>query len=256
MAEAIVGAAVRSGFLPAGQIVVSDPLPERREKLGGALGVACVEDNAVPAGCGRVLLAVKPQVMGQMLTETANAFGDDALVITIAAGLSTGAIEERLAGRGRIVRVMPNTPILVGEGASAVCAGPRATNDDVNWTKQLFTCGGGLGVEVAEPMMDAVTAVAGSGPAYFFYLIEAMVQAGLDEGLDRDVARQLAAQTCAGAGRLLVETGESPAELRRRVTSPGGTTQRAIETMDAAGVQRKLIDAVRSAAARSRELGK
>ena len=256
MAEAIAGAAVRSGFIPPEQIVVSDPLPERREKLEGELGVACVQDNAIPAGCERVLLAVKPQVMGEMLAKTAGAFGDKALVITIAAGLSSSAIEEHLAGRGRIVRVMPNTPMLVGEGASAVCAGPRATGDDVNWTKQLFTSAGGLAVEVVETQMDAVTAVSGSGPAYFFYLIEAMVQAGIAEGLDPDVAVQLATQTCTGAGKLLGETGESPAELRRRVTSPGGTTQRAIETMDAADVQQNLIDAVHSAAARSRELGK
>jgi pyrroline-5-carboxylate reductase len=255
MAEAIVGAAVRSRFLSATKIVVSDPAAVRREKLAKELGVTCVESNDAPAGCPRVLLAVKPQVMGAMLDADAKKFRDDALVISIAAGLSTAFFDGRLAGRGRIVRVMPNTPMLVGEGASAVCAGPRATKDDVAWTRKLFTCGGGLGVEVDEKLMDAVTCVSGSGPAYFFYFIEAMVAAGIAEGLTPAVALQLATQTCTGAARLLIETGKDPAELRRRVTSPGGTTQRAIETMDAAGVKDGIIAALHACAARSRELG-
>ena len=255
MAEAIVGAAVRSGFLPADTIVVADPAAARREKLAGELGVTCVETNDAPACCPRVLLAVKPQVMGDMLQADAKKFRDDALVISIAAGVSTAFFDARLAGRGRIVRVMPNTPMLVGEGASAVCAGPRATRDDVAWTRRLFTSGGGLGVEVKEKLMDAVTCVSGSGPAYFFYFIEAMVEAGVEEGLSPAVALQLATQTCLGAARLLSETHEDPAELRRRVTSPGGTTQRAIETLDAAGVKDGIIAALRACAKRSRELG-
>jgi pyrroline-5-carboxylate reductase len=255
MAEAILGAAVRSGFLPAGKIVVSDPVAARREKLARELGVTCVEANNTPMSCPRVLLAVKPQVMGDMLDADAKKLLDDALVITIAAGLSTAFFDGKFAGRGRIVRVMPNTPMLVGEGASAVCAGPRATKDDVAWTRELFTRGGGLGVVVEEKLMDAVTAVSGSGPAYFFYFIEAMVQAGVKEGLAPETALRLATQTCTGAAKLLAQTGEDPAELRRRVTSPGGTTQRAIETMDAADVKGKIIAALHACAERSRELG-
>lgn len=255
MAEAILAAAVRSGFLSAEKIVVSDPAEARRDKLAKELGVTCRETNDASASCPRVLLAVKPQVMGTMLQADSKKFRDDALVITIAAGLSTAFFDAKLGGGGRIVRVMPNTPMLVGQGASAVTAGPRATRDDVTWTRKLFTCGGGLGVEVEETLMDAVTSVSGSGPAYFFYFIEAMVQAGVAEGLSPDIALQLATQTCAGAAALLTETGEDPAELRRRVTSPGGTTQRAIETLDAEGVQEKIIAAVRACAERSRELG-
>jgi pyrroline-5-carboxylate reductase len=256
MAEAILGTAVRSGFLPAENIVVSDLLAERRDKLSSELGVTCVEDNAISAACPRVMLAVKPQAMGEMLDTEASAFSSDALVITIAAGLSTAFFDKKLKKKGRIVRVMPNTPMLVGEGASAVCAGPRATTADVTWTRELFTCDGGLGIEVDEKLMDAVTAVSGSGPAYFFYFIEAMVEAGRAEGLTPDAALQLAMQTCAGAAKLLAETGEAPEELRRRVTSRGGTTQRAIETMESEGVKASLVKAIRAAAERSRELGK
>ncbi|MBN1942282.1 MAG: pyrroline-5-carboxylate reductase [Phycisphaerae bacterium] len=255
MAEAILGAAVRSGFLSAEKIVAADPTAARREKLANELGITCVETNDAPAGCPRVLLAVKPQVMGDMLDTDAKHIRDDALVISIAAGLSTAFFDGKLAGRGRIVRVMPNTPLLVGQGASAVCAGPRATKDDLAWTRNLLTCGGGLSVEVDEKLMDAVTCVSGSGPAYFFYLIEAMVQAGVNEGLTSATALQLATQTCAGAAKLLAETGEGPADLRRRVTSPGGTTQRAVETLDAGGVKDKIIAALRACADRSRELG-
>jgi pyrroline-5-carboxylate reductase len=255
MAEAIVGGALRAGFLAAGQIVVAEPLAERREKLAGDWGISCVADNATAAACPRVLLAVKPQVMADALTGAATAVSPDALVIGIAAGLSTGWYDERLGGTGRIVRVMPNTPLLVGAGASGLCAGPRAAKTDLAWVRQLLTCGGGLAVELDEPEMDALTALSGAGPAYFFYLIEAMVAAGAAEGLSPADAAALTVQTCAGAAKLLEATGQTPEELRRRVTSSGGVTQRAIEILDAAGVKDRLVEAIRAAAARSRELG-
>ncbi len=150
---------------------------------------------------------------------------------------------------------MPNTPMLVGCGASAIAAGPRATEDDLRWTERLFAAGG-MTCRVDEGLMDAVTAVSGSGPAYFFYLVEAMIAAGAAEGLPADVAASLAAATCAGAGKMLTETGERPEVLRAKVTSPGGTTQRAIETLQRAGVKDALIAAIRAAAAKSRELGR
>jgi len=243
-----------SPFLPAEAIVASDPAAERRRLLSSELGVACVEDNAVPAGCPRVVLAVKPQAMPKVVEGVSAAVRPDALVITIAAGVTTSLLDQKLKGKGRIVRVMPNTPMLVGEGMSAVAAGPRATDDDMKWTCELFGSAGQT-VEVSEAMMDAVTAVSGSGPAYFFYLIEAMTAAGVAEGLPADVAALLARHTCAGAARMLIETGQPPEALRSRVTSPGGTTQRAIETMNAAGVKDAIVKAVRAAAQRSRELG-
>jgi pyrroline-5-carboxylate reductase len=255
MAEAIIRGLVTSRFLPATAVVASDPADERRQLLAKATGIACVADNFAPAACPRVLLAVKPQVMPAVLAGIAPAVGADALVISIAAGVTTGAIDRSLGSKGRIVRVMPNTPMLVGAGVSAICPGPRATDADLEWARQLFAASGQV-VMVQEPMIDAVTAVSGSGPAYFFYLIEAMAQAGVAEGLPADVATQLAIATCAGAARLLTQTGTPPDQLRAKVTSPKGTTQAAIEAMDAAGVKDALVNAIRAAAARSRELGK
>jgi len=255
MAEALLRGVIGGNFLPHGVIVASDPLLPRRQLLTRELNITTTDDNALPASCPRVLLAVKPQVMGELLVEIAPAVRDEALIVSIAAGVRTALLDEALGGKGRIVRVMPNMPMLVGEGISAVAAGPRATKGDLRWAEQLFGVCGQTCV-IGEEMMDAVTAVAGSGPAYFFYLIEAMIAAGTAEGLDADVAANLAMQTCAGAARMLAETGEPPEGLRARVTSPGGTTQRAIETLDAAGVKEHLIAAIRAAAQRSRELGK
>ncbi len=254
MGEAILRGVLRQNVLARGTVIVSEPLLAKRQMLTKDLGVAAVDDNAVAARCPNVLLAVKPQVIAGVLGEIAPAVNPDATIISIAAGITTGFIDKHLAGRGRIVRVMPNTPMLIGAGISAVAAGPRATDEQVNWTKKLFATSGHV-VVVDEPMLDAVTAVSGSGPAYFFYLIEAMIAAGVAEGLDADVACQLAVQTCLGAGKLLAETSEPPEVLRARVTSPGGTTQRAIETLDADGVKAAMVKAIRAAADRSRELG-
>lgn len=254
MAEAIIGGLVGSGFVKAGQVVVSDISAERLATLSRAHKVACTENNLVPAAAARVLLAVKPQVMPAVLSQIAGAVRADALVVSIAAGVKTSRIDQALGGRGRIIRVMPNTPMLVGAGMAAIAPGPRATDDDIAWVRQLFMTAGAE-VVVEEAMMDAVTALSGSGPAYFFYLVEAMVEAGAAEGLSKEVALELARQTCLGAGKLLVQTGQDPEDLRKKVTSPGGTTQRAIEVKEAAGVKKHLIAAIRAAAHRSRELG-
>ncbi len=256
MAEGIIRGIIRSKFLPAGSIVASDPLAQRRDVLAAA-GIATTDDNTLPAACPCVLLAVKPQKMAEVLGGLASALRPDALVISIAAGITTAAIDRMLGGRGRIVRVMPNTPALVAAGAAAGAAGPRATSADLRFACDLLgVCG--LTVEVQEPMLDAVTAISGSGPAYFFYLVEAMIDAGVAEGLPQEVARALAVQTCVGAGKLMSEStpSDTPQVLRARVTSPNGTTQRAIETLDAGGAKDLLIRAIRAAAARSRELGK
>lgn len=254
MAEAILRGVLRAGVLPAERIVASDPSEERRLHVA-ELGIRCVEDNAEPASCPRVLLAVKPQVMGDVLDSIATHVSGGATVVSIAAGVATGSIDERLAGRGRIVRAMPNTPMLVGEGATALAAGPRAGEEDLRWAESLFAASGAT-VLLDEAQMDAVTAVSGSGPAYFFYLIEAMIEAGVEEGLSPETARTLAVRTCAGAAALLAETGEAPEELRRRVTSPGGTTEQAVSRLKADSVLESLIRAVRAAAERSRELGR
>jgi len=254
MAEAIVRGVIRSGFESTANIIVSDLSPQRRERLA-ELGASVTDDNTVPAACPCVLVALKPQVIPQVLPAVADAVKPDALVISIAAGIPTAKLDTLLGGRGRIVRVMPNTPILVGEGMSALCAGPRATHDDVICAMALFASSGQCAI-VAESAMDAVTALSGSGPAYVFYLVEAMIAAGVAEGLDAPTARTLAAQTCAGAAAMLIHGEDTPEKLRAAVTSPNGTTQRAIETLDNADAKNILITAIRAAAARSRELGK
>ena len=254
MAEALLRGAVGANVIDRSAVLAADPSLDRRRLLTSDLGITCVEDNASAAACRRVLLAVKPQVMEAVLADIAPAVDAAATVISIAAGIRTAFIRDRLGGKGRIVRVMPNTPMLVGAGAAALCVGAGADESDLTWAERLFAACGST-VRVTEPMIDAVTAVSGSGPAYFFYLVEAMVEAGLAEGLSADTALALAVQTCTGAGRLLAESGEKPEVLRARVTSPNGTTQAAIEALDAAGVKDALVAAVRRAAERSRELG-
>ena len=253
MAQAIVRGVAVSGFVPPARIVASDVAADQRQRIA-ELDVTAVEDNAIPAACPRVLLAVKPQVMKAIVQSLAANVPLGTTVISIAAGIKTASLDQWLGGRGRIIRVMPNTPVFVGEGMSAVAAGPRATEQDLQWTEKLFaSCG--RTVRVGEELMDAVTAVSGSGPAYLFYLVEAMIASGVAEGLSPDTARLLACQACLGASKLLMESGEAPESLRARVTSPNGTTQRAIETMDSAGVKDAMVRAFRAAAARSRELG-
>ena len=254
MAEAALRGAIESGFISAGRIVASDPDPARRERFGAELAIACVTDNASAAACDRILLAVKPQVMADVLGEISPCVGEGATVVSIAAGITTAFLDASLGGKGRIVRVMPNTPMLVGAGMSAIAAGPRATDEDVQWTEGLFAASGRT-VPVDEDLMDTVTGVSGSGPAYVFYLIEAMIAAGMADGCSYELAYQLSVQTCAGAAKLLAESGQKPEDLRAMVTSPNGTTQRAVEVLEAAGAKDALIAAFRAATTRSRELG-
>jgi pyrroline-5-carboxylate reductase len=256
MAEAMLTGALTGGSLSGSAVLVAEPNEQRRSELASRLGVACTGENPAAAACPIVLLAVKPQVLPGVLAEVAPSVTDRTLVISIAAGITCGSISAGLGGRGRIVRVMPNTPMLVGESASGYCPGPGATEEDLHLVEQFCTAGGGLAVRVDERMMDAVTAVSGSGPAYVFYLVEAMVRAGEIEGLSREQALRLAAQTLIGSGVLLARTGLDPGELRERVTSPGGTTEAALATLNAAGVGESLVQAIRNAARRSRDLAR
>jgi len=254
MGGAILRGMVSNWLTAPEAVIVAEPLEDRRRMLS-RWHVATTTDAREAAGCKRVLLAVKPQVMGEVLATIAPVVSADALIVSIAAGCTTAFIHKALGGQGRLVRVMPNTPLLVGAGMSAICAGPRATPEDMQWVQQVFGSFGQTCV-VGESAMDAVTAVSGSGPAYFFYLVEAMTAAGVAEGLDEPTAELLARATCAGAGKLLATSKDSPAQLRQNVTSPGGTTAAAIAAMDAAGVREALVAAIRAAAARSRELGR
>ncbi len=223
MAEAVVRGVLSAGLIPPADMIVADPAEGRRDMFV-SLGLAATTDNRTAArSAERVLLAVKPQVMDAVLAELAGAIWPEMLVISIAAGVSTRRIEAALrqgpppdARCPRVVRVMPNTPMLVGAGMSGLVRGSAASEADLAWVRRLFDAAGRTIVLDDEKLLDAVTAVSGSGPAYFFYLVEQMVAAGVAEGLSESAALTLATQTCAGAARLLAESGVGPAELRRR----------------------------------------
>ncbi len=250
MAEAIVKALIKSGTSP-DCITVSDPAPERLKLMAG-LGIISGTDNAPPAGCRIVVLAVKPQVMETVLTDIQPTIQTDSLFISIAAGIPSSLIEKYL-GTVRVIRVMPNTPMLAGSGVAAMCKGANATDSDLETAEQIFSAAAKV-VRVEESQMDAVTAVSGSGPAYFFFLAEKMAEAGMAEGLDRETAERLAAATLTGAGALIRDAGESAAVLRKKVTSPGGTTEAALRKMEELKIGNGIIQAVQQAAQRSREL--
>ncbi len=252
MAEALVKG-LRSSGVPASQIVVTDVREERLAYFRNSFGVSAMTDNcAAVRGADAVVLAVKPQQFSSVL-EPLRGVAPNALFISIAAGITTKRIEAALGANTRVVRVMPNTPALVGAGVSAVCAGSVATQGDVALAMRLLGAVGAT-VRVDEAQMDAVTAVSGSGPAYVFLVMEAMEQAGVKLGLAPEVARELVLDTVAGAAKLALDSGRTPAALREQVTSKGGTTEAALRVMgerDLAGV---FSAALAAAAARSKEL--
>jgi len=256
MAEAIVRGILRAGLLTPAQVIVSDVSPQRRDLFTTDMGVRAVEDNRqVVAEPRTILLCVKPYQLEPALAGIGSAMRPDALLVSILAAVSTAAIEQHL-GQGRpwrVVRAMPNTPVLVGEGMVAIAPGAHATAADLATARRLFEAAAGV-VEIAEDRIDAVTAVSGSGPAYFYYVVEHMVRAGIELGLTPEQAHQLAARTCLGAGKMLVATPEAPADLRRKVTTPGGTTHAAITTMDAHGMGDAIFAAVLAADRRAKEM--
>ncbi|MCD6405366.1 MAG: pyrroline-5-carboxylate reductase [Planctomycetes bacterium] len=253
MAEALARGLVSSG-IPAERLFASDLAEARRKFFTDELSIAVTNDNReVLAGCEVVIFAVKPQNMPGLLAIISPAPAGK-LLISICAGVTTGFIEKQLSGTPHVVRAMPNMPMLVQAGVAALAKGRWATDEDLAVAKEIFQAAATV-VEVDESAMDAVTAVSGSGPAYFFYLVEALAEAGVKLGLPEDAALRLASRTCLGAGRLLAESPDPPAELRRKVTSPGGTTFAAVRTMEKAALKETVIKAVEAAAARSKELG-
>jgi pyrroline-5-carboxylate reductase len=255
MAEAIVRGALAAAVLPADAITVSDPSNERRKLFADALGACATDDNrAAIADADVVILAVKPQIIDAVLEEIGPDLGPGKLVVSIAAGVTIARIAAACPDGARIIRTMPNTPMLVGRGMVALSRGGAADDADVaRATALLASCA--TAIEVPEEKLDAVTAVSGSGPAYFFLLVELLIEAGRAEGLSADEARTLAETTFAGAAELLSQSDIDAAELRRRVTSPGGTTEAAINSFTADAFATIVARAVRAAADRSRELG-
>ena len=257
MAEAIVRGVLRGERMTPDRIIVADPSADRRAFFQGELGVTATDDNdAVAKAVSTLVLSVKPQVCGDVLKGIARWLDEETLVVSIMAGISARFIQQQLGGKRRVVRTMPNTPMLVGEGMVAVSRGSFATAADIMTATHLFSAAADV-MEVTEDQIDAVTAVSGSGPAYFFYLVEAMIAAGVELGLSEEQAHRLATRTACGAGHMMVATAaEGPAELRRRVTSPKGTTQAAIEHMEAAGLPKIVAEAMSAAEKRSKELGR
>jgi len=255
MAEAICRGAVAGGVTEAGSVIACDVMPQRT-LIFEAIGARIAESNReVAERADTIVLAVKPQNTAAVLPELAGLVARPKLLVSICAGVTTDTIEAALGGEPPVVRVMPNTPLLVGKGMSVLAGGRWATPDDLERAQAIFAAVGDALV-LAEIDIDAVTAVSGSGPAYFFYLVEAMTEAGVAEGLDPEVAERLARRTAEGAGALLAASNEPAEELRCRVSSPGGTTLAALEQMEQGGVKEALVKAVRRAAERSRELGR
>ena len=254
MAEALIRGLLHAKVVTAAQVVGSDPRPERCEELRKKYGITTTTDNLEVARRSSILVAaVKPQVMQPVLAEIADSLQPETLVISIAAGIPLAVLEASLPGR-RVVRTMPNTPALVGAGATAIAAGGHATAADLAAAKRIFESVG-LVVTLDESQLDAVTGLSGSGPAYMFLIIEALSDAGVKVGLSRYNALALAAQTVLGSAKLLLETGEHPGRLKDMVTSPGGTAIAGLHTLEEGGLRTTLINAVEAATKRSRELG-
>lgn len=255
MAEALIKGLLRSGTSRPDQVVATARRPERLEELARAYGIRVTGDNLAAArGADVVILSVKPQAMDRLLNTVAPAIDPVKLVISIAAGMPIAALERKLGAGARIVRAMPNTPSLVGAGACALAPGEHATPDDVRTASAIFDAVG-LSTVVDENLIDAVTGLSGSGPAYVFLMIEALSDAGVKVGLPRYTALKLAAQTVYGAAKMVKETGTHPGQLKDQVTSPGGTAIAGLHTLEAGGMRTTLIDAVEAATRRARELG-
>lgn len=253
MAEAIIKGLL-SGGMPSRSILVADPVLERRAHLASSLQVKTTDDNNEVAQTADLLvLAIKPQVAASVLSGLEPSITPEKLVVSVMAGVSTTMIEESLSSGCRVVRAMPNTPALVQAGATAISGGRRASDEDLALTEELFRLTGAV-YRVGERQMDAVTGLSGSGPAYVFSFIEALADAGVKNGLAREVASGLAVQTVLGAAQLLQQSGEHPAVLRDRVSSPGGTTIAALHTLENGRLHGLLMDAVDAAVKRSKEL--
>ncbi len=255
MAEALIGGVLASKVSEPAFLCATDPVAARRDLLKSRFGIEVSDNNAAAAaGADLVLLAVKPQVMPAVLSETGAALSGK-LVVSIAAGVTTAWIRERIPAARAIVRAMPNTPALVREGVTALASQADLTAGDLAAVRALFEAVGSV-VMVEERLMDAVTGLSGSGPAYVFVAIEALADGGVKMGLPRATAQTLAAQTVLGAARMVLEQGEHPARLKDQVASPGGTTIAGLHQLEAGGLRGCLMAAVEAATKRSQELGR
>ncbi len=256
MAEALIKGVIAAGTAKPDQITATDVSPDRREYLKKTYGIIINTSNKdAVTQAGIVILCVKPQVIDKVLQEIAPEANAGKLVISIAAGITVTRIEKFLTGNPHVIRVMPNTPALVLAGAAALAGGKHATSDDLALAQKIFNSIG-RSVVIEEKLMDAVTGLSGSGPAYVFMIIDALSDAGVKAGLPRPLALELAAQTVYGSAKMVLETKEHPGKLRDMVTSPGGTTIEGLHALEKGKLRATLMNAVEAATARSRELGK
>lgn len=257
MARALIGGLLRGDDVPAANVRAS----RRTASLLGELaetfpGLVATPDNRVAAeGASVVVLACKPQGFADVVADVKDVVADDALVVSILAGITTGQIEAAFGRPLAVVRTMPNTPALVDEGATALCGGRHATDAHLALAREMFKAVGKVEV-LPEGLMDAVTGLSGSGPAYIYMVVEALTDGGVKQGIPRPIAARLAAQTVLGAAKLVIETGKHPAILRDEVTTPGGTAIAAVADLEAHGLRTMLINAVGTATARSAELAR
>jgi pyrroline-5-carboxylate reductase len=256
MAEAMMKGLIKAGAARPDAIMASDVREDRLNAIKGALDISTSSKNLdVVDHADIIVLAVKPQIMEMVLKELSPHLDMSKLLISIAAGISLTTIESHLNRDLRLIRAMPNIAALVQESATAVCPGRHASPEDLKLARALFDAVGKT-VTIEEVLMDAITGLSGSGPAYIFLIIDAMADAGVKVGLSRDVALTLSAQTVLGAAKLLIETGEHPGRLKDRVTSPGGTAIAGLHTLEQGGLRTTLINAIEVATHRSIELGK
>ena len=256
MATALAGGLISSGFTSAENVCASDTYESAREKFAHETGATTLEANLTVAELSDiVILAVKPQQLPDVLQELKGTITEKQLLVSIAAGSPLSLFLETLGDSIRVIRVMPNTPCLVKQGASAFARGGKATEADASLVDSLLSTVG-IAVEVPESQLDAVTGLSGSGPAYIYQIIEALSDGAVRMGLPRHVATQLAAQTVKGAAEMVLETGEHPGALKDAVTSPGGTTIAGIHALESGGLRSNLMNAVAAATLRSIELGK
>jgi pyrroline-5-carboxylate reductase len=252
LGEALLSGLLRAGT-PTGEIIAAERYQGRAREIAETYGVATASPAEAVAKADVVLLAVKPQDMRALLTDVGPRVRPGTLVVSMAAGITTALVEQHVPDGTPVVRVMTNTPVFVDEAMSAISAGSHATAAHLQVVEDLLGPVGKV-VRVPESQQDAVTALSGSGPAYFFFLVEAMIDAGILLGLPRAVAAELIVQTAVGSARMLRESGEHPVLLREAVTSPGGTTIAAIRTMEDHGVRAAMLAAIEAARDRSKEL--
>ena len=255
MAAALAKGFVNAGLVSPDSLIGSDPVPAGREAFSRSVGCETTDSNAdVLAKAKVVFLAFKPHQLDEATEGVRDQFDESHLVISILAGVRLAKLDAACGGRARLVRVMPNTPALVGEGACGYALGQSATAEDGELVKRLLSAVG-VAYEVKERLIDAVTGLSGSGPAYGYMVIEALSDGGVAAGLPRDVSTRLAAQTMLGAAKMVLETGKHPGELKDMVCSPGGTTIEGVHELEEGGVRSALINAVRAATERAVELG-